>query len=84
MVLFKAHSCVEKAGMIAMVKIRLLETDENFSLRGSTVEKAIKEDKSNGLIPFFVKSILNSIKTVTLKILNLGFLYIWYNIMLFF
>lgn len=40
--------------MIAMVKIRLLDHDENFSLRGSTVEKAIKDDKSNGLIPFFV------------------------------
>lgn len=53
-ILNKAHSCVEKAGMIAMVKIRLLETDENFSMRGPAVEKAIKEDKSNGLIPFFV------------------------------
>jgi hypothetical protein len=40
--------------MIAMVKIRLLETDENFSMRGSTVEKAIKDDRSNGFIPFFV------------------------------
>ena len=40
--------------MIAMVKIRLLDTDENFSLRGSTVEKAIKDDRSNGFIPFFV------------------------------
>ncbi|CAF0860226.1 unnamed protein product [Brachionus calyciflorus] len=49
-----AHSCVEKAGMIAMVKIRLLDPDENFSLRGLCVEKAIKDDKSNGLIPFFV------------------------------
>ena len=38
-----------------MVKIRLLETDENYSMRGSAVEKAIKEDKSNGLIPFFVR-----------------------------
>ena len=49
-----AHSCVEKAGMIAMVKIRLLEPDENFSLRKATVEKAVKDDRSNGLIPFFV------------------------------
>lgn len=40
--------------MIAMVKIRLVETDENFSMRGSILEKIIKEDKSNGLIPFFV------------------------------
>jgi hypothetical protein len=40
--------------MIAMVKIRLLDPDENFSLRGSTVEKAIKDDRAMGLIPFFV------------------------------
>jgi hypothetical protein len=40
--------------MIAMVKIRLLETDEKFSLRGIIVEKQIKEDRGNGLIPFFV------------------------------
>lgn len=48
------HSCIEKAGMIAMVKIRLLDHDENYSLRGSTVEMAVKDDRSNGLIPFFV------------------------------
>lgn len=49
-----AHSCVEKAAMIAMVKIRLLETDDKFSMRGIIVEKQMKEDRSNGLIPFFV------------------------------
>ncbi len=49
-----AHSCVEKAAMIAMVKIRLLETDEKFSMRGIIVEKQMKEDRANGLIPFFV------------------------------
>jgi tyrosine decarboxylase len=51
-----AHSCVEKAGVIAMVKIRLLNTDENYSLRGSELEKAVKDDRSNGLIPFFVSA----------------------------
>jgi glutamate/tyrosine decarboxylase-like PLP-dependent enzyme len=50
-----SHSCVEKAGMIAMVKIRLLDHDEKYAMRGSTVEMAIKEDRKNGLIPFFVK-----------------------------
>ena len=49
-----AHSCVEKAAIIAMVKIRLLDTEERFSLRGSTLEKAISDDKQQGLIPFFV------------------------------
>lgn len=51
-----AHSCVEKAAMIAMVKIRHLDTDENFSLRGSTLEEAVESDKSLGLIPFFVST----------------------------
>lgn len=45
-----------------MVKIRLLDPDENFALRGLTVEKAIKEDRSNGLIPFFVTYLENSLK----------------------
>lgn len=49
-----AHSCVEKAAMIAMVKIRLLDTDDKFALRGFIVEKQLKEDRANGLIPFFV------------------------------
>lgn len=40
--------------MIAMVKIRLLETDEDFSLRGSTLQKAVDQDKKIGLVPFYV------------------------------
>uniref|UniRef100_A0A672NUC4 Histidine decarboxylase n=1 Tax=Sinocyclocheilus grahami TaxID=75366 RepID=A0A672NUC4_SINGR len=32
-----AHSSVEKAGLITLVKIRFLETDEAFSLRGETL-----------------------------------------------
>lgn len=38
---FKAHSSVEKAAMIAMVKLRILETDGNFRLRGETLQSAI-------------------------------------------
>lgn len=49
-----SHSCVEKAAMISLVKIRLLDTDENYSLRGATLENAMKEDVANGLIPFYV------------------------------
>ncbi|CAF0937320.1 unnamed protein product [Brachionus calyciflorus] len=55
-----AHSCVEKAGMMAMVKIRILEPDENYSLRGETLEKALIEDQSNGLVPFFVSCTLGT------------------------
>ena len=50
----KSHSCVEKAAMISMVKIRLLECDRDFSLRGETLDKAVKEDIAKGLIPFYV------------------------------
>lgn len=49
-----AHSCVEKAAMICLVKIRMLDTDENYSLRGETVKKAMEDDMEKGLIPFYV------------------------------
>ncbi len=50
----KAHSCVEKAGLIAMVRVRQLAVDEHFSLRGKTLEECIRADKEKGLIPFLV------------------------------
>ncbi|UJR28998.1 hypothetical protein I4U23_010216 [Adineta vaga] len=49
-----AHSCVEKAGLIAMVKVRQLAVDEHHSLRGQTLDECIQADKQKGLIPFFV------------------------------
>ncbi|CAF1063191.1 unnamed protein product [Adineta ricciae] len=49
-----AHSCVEKAGLIAMVRVRQLAVDEHFSLRGKTLEECIRADKEKGLIPFLV------------------------------
>lgn len=53
---FKAHSSVEKAGLISLVKIKFLPVDENFSLRGETLKKAIAEDRKKGLVPVFVRS----------------------------
>ena len=50
----QAHSSVEKAGLVGLVKIRYIESDENLSLRGDKLTEAISMDKSNGLIPFFV------------------------------
>ncbi|CAL1531061.1 unnamed protein product, partial [Lymnaea stagnalis] len=55
-----AHSCVEKAGMIGFVKMRHLDVDENFALRGHVLEDAIEEDKKLGLIPFFVCATLGT------------------------
>lgn len=49
-----SHSCVEKAAMISLVKIRLLNVDSNYSLRGETLKAAMEADRAKGLIPFYV------------------------------
>ena len=51
----QAHSSVEKAGLIGLVKLRYIESDDNLSLRGDKLKEAIKRDRDNGLIPFFVR-----------------------------
>ncbi|KAG1653018.1 Tyrosine decarboxylase [Nymphon striatum] len=56
----EAHSCVEKAAMIGFVKLRILDTDEKFSLRGHTLAKAMEEDRAMGLIPFFACATLGT------------------------
>jgi histidine decarboxylase len=56
----QAHSSVEKSALVALTRIRLLPTDEKLCLRGETLEKAIEEDKANGLIPFFVCATLGT------------------------
>ncbi|XP_037075269.1 tyrosine decarboxylase-like isoform X2 [Pollicipes pollicipes] len=56
----EAHSCVEKAAMISFVKLRILEPDERFSLRGATLKQAMDEDRAVGLVPFFVSTTLGT------------------------
>ncbi|KAM6426723.1 histidine decarboxylase isoform 2-T2 [Liasis olivaceus] len=56
----QAHSSVEKAGLISLVKMRFLPVDENFSLRGETLSKAVQEDRSRGLVPIFVCATLGT------------------------
>uniref|UniRef100_A0A146LYZ4 Histidine decarboxylase n=2 Tax=Lygus hesperus TaxID=30085 RepID=A0A146LYZ4_LYGHE len=48
----QAHSSVEKAGLIALVKMRYVESDENLSLRSDRLVEAIERDRNKGLIPF--------------------------------
>jgi len=50
----QAHSSVEKAGLIGLVKMRFIESDDSLSLRGAQVMEAIATDKKQNLIPFFV------------------------------
>ncbi|KAJ7311041.1 hypothetical protein JRQ81_006638 [Phrynocephalus forsythii] len=56
----QAHSSVEKAGLISLVKMRFLPVDENLSLRGETLRKAIEEDRSRGLTPVLVCATLGT------------------------
>lgn len=50
----EAHSSVQKAAKMALVKLRILDTDEKGRLRGETLHKAIQEDLENDLEPFLV------------------------------
>nr|XP_057944586.1 histidine decarboxylase isoform X1 [Doryrhamphus excisus] len=56
----QAHSSVEKAGQISLVKIRFLPTDEHLSLRGQTLKQAIQEDRRRGLVPFLLCATLGT------------------------
>nr|XP_026248460.1 histidine decarboxylase isoform X2 [Urocitellus parryii] len=56
----QAHSSVEKAGLISLVKMKFLPVDDNFSLRGEVLQKAIEEDKQRGLVPVFVCATLGT------------------------
>lgn len=50
----QAHSSVEKASLIGLVKMRYIDSDDNLSMRGDKLTAAIKRDRENGLIPFWV------------------------------
>nr|XP_024219695.1 histidine decarboxylase-like [Halyomorpha halys] len=56
----QAHSSVEKAGIIGLIKMRYLESDTSLSLRGDILKEAIEKDRSQGLIPFFLCATLGT------------------------
>ncbi|XP_017460789.1 PREDICTED: histidine decarboxylase-like, partial [Rhagoletis zephyria] len=56
----QAHSSVEKAGLIGLVKMRYIESDEHYSLRGDRLVEVIREDRAQGLIPFFLCATLGT------------------------
>ncbi|XP_053621137.1 histidine decarboxylase isoform X2 [Plodia interpunctella] len=60
----QAHSSVEKAGLIGLVRMRYIETDENQSMRGDKLEEAILSDKAKGLVPFWVCATLGTTGSV--------------------
>ncbi|XP_053202878.1 histidine decarboxylase-like [Panonychus citri] len=56
----QAHSSVEKAGLIGLVKMRYIETTDELSMRIDYLIETIKHDQSQGLIPFFLCATLGT------------------------
>jgi aromatic-L-amino-acid decarboxylase len=53
----QAHSSIEKASMVAGTgrrNLRLVGVDDSFGMRPDLLANQIKEDRNNGLLPFFV------------------------------
>lgn len=59
----QGNSCIEKAGILAAVPVRLLKTDEKCSLRGAALQKAMDVDLAAGLIPCAVLATLGTTPT---------------------
>ncbi|XP_029157537.1 aromatic-L-amino-acid decarboxylase-like [Nylanderia fulva] len=59
----ESNSSVEKAAKLGSMLIRLLPVDDNCSLRGETLRKAIQEDQEKGLIPCYVIATLGTTGT---------------------
>ncbi|CAF3252264.1 unnamed protein product [Rotaria socialis] len=56
----QAHSSVEKACLIGLVKLNLVPSDDKLRLRGNALRQAIAKDKENGLIPFYLCATLGT------------------------
>ncbi|VDM97369.1 unnamed protein product [Thelazia callipaeda] len=66
----EAQSSVEKACMIGMVKLKILDTDSKFRLRGETLRIAVEDDRDLGLIPFFVSTTLGTTSCCSFDVLS--------------
>lgn len=54
---------MEKAGLIGLVRMRYIESDSEFSMRGDALLEALTCDRAEGLLPFFVSFYGRSIFT---------------------
>ncbi|KAI1694140.1 pyridoxal-dependent decarboxylase conserved domain-containing protein [Ditylenchus destructor] len=51
----EAHTCIEKACELAMVRLRTIPTcSKKFNMRGEALEHEILKDLERGFIPFFI------------------------------
>ncbi len=51
----QANSSVEKSAILAMMKMKILECDENGILKPETLNEAIKNDYNMGRFPCYVR-----------------------------
>lgn len=65
-----SHASIRKIAEVAMVQVRLLETDKDHILRGETLRRAMREDKEKGIIPFFVYACLGTTATCSCDALD--------------
>ncbi|XP_055374436.1 aromatic-L-amino-acid decarboxylase [Condylostylus longicornis] len=50
----EAHSSIEKAAKMALVKLRIIEVDSRCQMKVDLLQAAIQNDINHGLTPFFV------------------------------
>ncbi|KAG9464434.1 hypothetical protein GDO78_019931, partial [Eleutherodactylus coqui] len=56
----QAHSSVERAGLISGVRMKKIQSDENFVAHGEALKRALEADKAEGLLPVFVCATLGT------------------------
>ncbi|XP_071446922.1 aromatic-L-amino-acid decarboxylase-like isoform X2 [Hetaerina americana] len=66
----EAHSCVEKAAKICLVKLRILEPEDGNSISAGQLHKAMEEDMEEGLTPFFFSATFGSTSTCSFDCLS--------------
>ncbi|CAN8019889.1 unnamed protein product, partial [Ixodes persulcatus] len=61
----QAHSSVERAALLASVRLHVVSTDDELSVRGATLLKVIQEDRKLGFIPMAVVATLGTTNSCT-------------------
>ncbi|CAL8085830.1 unnamed protein product [Calicophoron daubneyi] len=56
----QAHSSVERAGLISMLRLRPIQTGLSREMTGAALHEAIEQDVAKGLIPFFCTATLGT------------------------
>ncbi|XP_037817203.1 3,4-dihydroxyphenylacetaldehyde synthase 2 [Lucilia sericata] len=59
----QSNSCIEKAGVLSAVPIRLLPAGDDLIFRGEMLQKALDEDLAKGLIPIICIATLGTTGT---------------------